>query len=179
LEIQLKPSILLILILFAGSLSACTATRNVGQEPSAMPSQPTQTGGIIQSPLESTPNPSVQSTLPPLMDETSPRPEDANLEKATVYVDTIELITLETYPVQYRLHITGSTPTPCHKVRASFGIPDENNAVQVEIYSVAKPNTICAQMLAPFDVSVAINGLAAGKYTLYHGSTRIGEISLP
>lgn len=175
----MKPSMLLILVLSAGLLSACAAASMGGQEPTAVPIQPTLPGKIIQTPLESTPTPSIQYTLPSPMDETSPRPEDANLEKANAYVDTIELLAMQTFPVQYRLHITGSTPTPCHKVRVSFGMPNENNAVQVEVYSVANPNTICAQMLAPFDVSVAINGLAAGKYSLYHDNTLIGEISLP
>lgn len=87
--------------------------------------------------------------------------------RGEVYLDSTELLTMESYPPQFMLVLKGSLPTPCHQIRIAVSPPDTENKIVVEVYSVADPNAICVQMLEPFEVNFPLGSFPAGKYTLW------------
>jgi len=145
-------------------MSACNGVGN-----GVSPDQP-----ISNGPGGRTPEPNV-----PTEESYAPRSEDEQMLEGYAYIDSMELLTLESFPPQYRLHITGSTPTPCHQLRVKFEGPNDVSNILVEIYSVSDPQAICIQVLAPFDLSIPINVSVAGTFTIIANGQDLGTIEVP
>lgn len=113
--------------------------------------------------------------------ETPTNTTDPNLEQGPVYINSVDLLVAESYPVQPRLHITGDLPTPCHQFRADVAAPNAQNQIHVTAYSLSDPSLMCAQMLEPFDENVAIPmaGAADGSYSVYLNGELVGEFNYP
>src|SRR5690349_5972837 len=92
-------------------------------------------------PNPSYPNPEESS------DNYRPDPADANLSRGAAYVDSVELLTMESLPLQFSLHLKGTLPTPCHKLRVSANLPDPENKIRIDVYSIVDPNVVCTQVL--------------------------------
>jgi hypothetical protein len=101
------------------------------------------------------------------------------MERGEVFIDQSEILTLESMPLQYVLHIVGNLPTPCHHLRAQISEPDSQNQIQVEIYSMVNPDEICTQVLKPFDTSLPLGGFETGTYPLLVNGEKVGEIEAP
>ena len=114
--------------------------------------------------------------IPPASNEMLPKPADQILKKGTAEVTTAEVIQLQTSPPKYVVHITGNTPTPCHKLRVSVDISKGDNRVVMQSYSVFDPKVICLQVIQPFDVTVPINKLPINDYTVWINDQLVGEI---
>jgi hypothetical protein len=95
-----------------------------------------------------------------------PQPADSALTKGEALVATNQLLTLESYPLQFNLNLTGSLPTPCHQLRVEVSQPDAKNQVMVDVYSVVDPDAVCAQVVQPFEVTVPLGSYPSGHYTL-------------
>jgi hypothetical protein len=104
-----------------------------------------------------------------------PKPEDSALTRGTVFLDSTDLLTMESFPLQFSLHLIGSLPTPCHQLRISANQPDEQNQIHLDVYSVADPNMACAQVLEPFDVNYALGSFPTGHYILFVNGTQVVE----
>lgn len=119
-------------------------------------------------------------TAPPDDDLYAPQPGDAQLLRGNVYLDSAQLLVLESYPPQVRLALAGNLPDPCHQLRVQVAEPDAENRILVDVYSVADPSAVCIQMLQPFTVSVPlpVSGLAAGHYTVWVNGEKIGEFDV-
>jgi hypothetical protein len=104
---------------------------------------------------------------------------DADLNRSEAFVDQMDLLTLESFPPQFVLSLTGTLPTPCHQLRIEIAPPDADNAVAVSVYSLVDSSRICTQVLEPFDVRLPLNGLPAGAYTITVNDAPAGEIVVP
>ena len=104
-----------------------------------------------------------------------PSPADSNLLRGNVYLDSTELLTMESYPLQFMLILRGNLPTPCHELRVAVSPPDSQNKIVVDVYSVADPNAICVQMLQPFEVNFPLGSFPAGHYTLWVNDQQTAE----
>ena len=90
-----------------------------------------------------------------------------------VYVDSVDIRYLESFPVQVQLVVRGSLPTPCHQ--AIFEVQDLGDVIDVQLWSLADADAICIQALEPFelviplgsyetaDIPVNLNGEAVGR----------------
>ncbi|MCS6910752.1 MAG: hypothetical protein NZM11_09330 [Anaerolineales bacterium] len=96
-------------------------------------------------------------------DPSAPRPSDAALSRGQAFVDSYEVLTLETFPPQYRIRVKGTLPTPCHQLRMAVSPPDAAGNIEVEVYSVVDPNVTCAQVLQDFEHSVSLGNLPPGR----------------
>ncbi|MBV6396375.1 MAG: hypothetical protein HFACDABA_01973 [Anaerolineales bacterium] len=105
----------------------------------------------------------------------APRPNDDELLRGEAYVDSVELLTLESYPLQFALILKGSLPTPCHELRVMLNEPFENNKVILMVYSVADPNSICVQMLQPFEQTISLGSFPSGHYALWVNGKQVAE----
>ncbi len=104
-----------------------------------------------------------------------PQPADSLLTRGEAYIDSSDLLTMESYPLQFMLNIKGNLPTPCHQLRALVNPPDAENKILVEVYSVSDPNAICVQALSPFEVNIPLGSFAAGKYVLFVNGNQVAE----
>ena len=164
------PRILVYIVLIA-LLTAC-APAGVGITPTAPSATPT--GDVISSPGDGN-----DSTPPGSVNPDQPQESDSQLKRGNVFIDTAQMLVLESYPPQYRLSITGSLPTPCHKLRLVVGQPDATNRIDVEAYSVYDPGTVCVQVLKPFEAVLSLDGFASGKYSIWLNGEAMGEIEVP
>lgn len=107
-----------------------------------------------------------------------PQPGEKDLDHGPVFLDTSEVLTLESAPPQLRLHLVGSLPDPCHALRVAIGVPDARKRIQIEVYSVVQnPDLMCAQVLVPFEVTVPLQGLQAGDYQVLVNDQDLGTVT--
>ncbi len=129
---------------------------------------------VVTSPPDgSTPQPTAPADL-----ATDPKPGDDALTRGPVFLDSKEMLTLESFPPQFMLHLTGNTPTPCHTLRVKINPADAEGKIEVEVYSLVRPDVMCAQVLAPFDVSVPVK-VDPGRYTLSVNGDKVAEFEMP
>ena len=115
-------------------------------------------------------------TLPTMQPKDyAPRPASGRLMRGGAFLDSSDLLTLESYPLQFSLSLKGNLPTPCHHLRVTVSPPDADNKVVVDVYSVTDPNTVCIQVLEPFDVSIPLGSFPSGHYFLFVNGEEIAE----
>ena len=124
--------------------------------------------------------PDVPLMVPPPQDhEYAPKPEDATLERGKVYIEYTEILLLESYPVQINLLITGTLPDPCHKLRAEAFPADDQNRIDVDVYSVFDSGEMCIQVLEPFEATIPLGAYSVGTYSIWLNGEEIGTVELP
>jgi hypothetical protein len=104
-----------------------------------------------------------------------PQRDDGNLTRGNVYIDRSELLIMESNPIQIALMLRGSLPTPCNKLRVIASPPDEQNRIQVDVYSVIDPEQICVQVLEPFEANTGLGSFPSGHYSVWVNGEMIGE----
>jgi len=104
-----------------------------------------------------------------------PGPADSSLVRDQVYLDSVDLLTMESYPLQFALVLKGSLATPCHKLRVAASLPDAENKIVLDIYSVTDPHTACIQILEPFEVNFPLGSYPTGHYSLWANGEQITE----
>jgi hypothetical protein len=102
---------------------------------------------------------------------------DKDLTRGNAFVDTSQVLTLESFPPQFLLHLTGSLPTPCHQLRANVQPPTDEDQIHVELYSVVDPEEICIQVLEPFEVNIPLGSYEQGSYAVLLNGKQIGQIN--
>jgi hypothetical protein len=158
----------LFLILTIGSLlAACTSAID---SPSANPDSPVSEPPISPNDLDFTILP-----VSPKTDNTIPRHGDDALLRENVYLDSIDLLTMESYPLQFSLALTGNLPTPCHQLRVAVAPPDDTNRILVDVYSLVAADGMCAEVLQPFTQNIPLGSFPAGRYTLWVNGELVAE----
>jgi hypothetical protein len=104
-----------------------------------------------------------------------PQPGDSNFSRGNVFIDSSDLLIMESYPVQIALVLKGSLPTPCNQLRVVANPPDEQNQIQVEVYSVIDPAETCIQVLEPFDANIGLGSFPSGHYSVWVNGEMAGE----
>jgi hypothetical protein len=155
---------------------------------------PQPTSGFLPGTTQDSPYPGITNVVPatseseaPVSDRTStpvsgqpptwlPQPGDENLKRSQVFIDSAQILSKESYPVQYTIEIQGSLPTPCHLIRAVIPQPEAQSSIRVEIYSLVDPAKICIQVLESFHIALPIPTLPSGTYSIWINDIQIGEI---
>jgi len=118
-------------------------------------------------------------TATPQVDKPTPTPTptlvNSNLPHGNVYLDSAELLTQESFPLQFTLLLKGNLPTPCDQLRADVSRPDSENKISVNVYSIAKSDEICAQVLQPFEENFPLGSFPTGHYTLWVNGHLVAE----
>lgn len=140
-----------------------------------------------QNPIETpppTPFPEDPNATPPPPGSAEPPPGpyspgkgDESMQRGEVFIDSLDILILESFPPQFRLLVKGSLPTPCHELRAVVDAPDEQNRFQVQVYSLVDPNISCIQMLESFEASISLGSYASGTYIVFVNGEEAGEIT--
>ena len=101
------------------------------------------------------------------------------MTRGEVFIDEMQILTMESFPPQFLLQISGSLPTPCHHLRADMSEPDAQNRIMVEVYSLTDPDTACIQVLEPFQQGINLGSLPQGSYTVLVNGEQVAEIEAP
>lgn len=130
-------------------------------------------------PVSATPPIMVEPTQPPLPGPINnvylPEPGDINFSRGEVFIDSSDLLIMESYPVQIALVLKGALPTPCNKLRVVANPPDEKDRIQVKVYSVINPAETCIQVLEPLDVNIGLGSYPSGHYSVWVNGDMVGE----
>lgn len=104
-----------------------------------------------------------------------PQPGDAKLQRGPALVEESGILTLESYPLQFQLAVSGTLPDPCHNLRILVHPPDDANDIAVEVYSVSDPDQICIQVVQPFNAIVSLGSFPSAHYTVTVNGEAAGE----
>jgi hypothetical protein len=126
---------------------------------------------VVTSPATSDPITSV-TPLPPVYE---PKPGDANLQQSQISIGQATIVLRESYPVQVAVELKGELPTPCHQLRAVVSLPDVDNKIEVEAYSVVNPQVNCTQVVKPFQQLIELGTFPSGHYTVWVNGLQVGE----
>ncbi|HSL43637.1 MAG TPA: hypothetical protein VK897_09410 [Anaerolineales bacterium] len=114
-------------------------------------------------------------TNEPQPDPFAPQPGDAPLTRGEAFLNEASLLIRESYPPQIALSLSGDLPTPCHELRVAVGAPDQENKIMVDVYSVVDPNTVCTQVIEPFEAQIELGTFPTGHYTVWVNGELAGE----
>ncbi len=94
-------------------------------------------------------------------------PTATDLPPGQAYVDSVDVLLMESFPVQVRVHIQGNLPDPCSEVTGTQ-TTRSGNAFTIELIVARNSAAMCAQVLEPFEqtVTLDVEGLPAGTYTV-------------
>ena len=101
------------------------------------------------------------------------------MTRGQAFVDSSELVSSNTNPAEYSLKVSGSLPTPCNVLKYEVKGPDDQNRIQVEVYSEVQSGQMCAQVMTPFDTSIPLGDLKSGKYTVVLNENQVGALVVP
>ncbi len=92
---------------------------------------------------------------------------DKTATSGEAQVDSIEILVLESFPVQIHVVARGNLPDGCTKIDEIVRRRSGNDFL-ITITTVRPADAICAQALVPFEeiVSLDVYGLKAGTYTV-------------
>ena len=162
----------LALILTAALLAACAIPGASPEPPQATP-QVDVTPDLSQPVSSEDPTPTGEAPRSPL----DPIPGEADMVRGSVFIDSREILILESFPVQVMLNLKGSLPTPCHQLRAETSGPDEQNRIQVEVYSLSDPEEVCIQIIEPFETGLNLGSFPSGTYSVWVNGEMVGEVT--
>lgn len=114
-------------------------------------------------------------TNEPYVNPFSPKPGDEQLMRGNLFISEISLVIRESFPPQVSLSIGGDLPTPCHELRAEIAVPDPENKIMVDAYSVVDPNVACVQVLEPLQEYIDLGTFPGGHYSVWVNGELAGE----
>ena len=104
-----------------------------------------------------------------------PQPGDEKLNRDSAFPEKYQLLTLESFPPQFVLVVSGNLPDPCHQLRAVVAAPDAENKINIDLYSLTDPEKACAEVITPFEANIALGKFATGHYTVWVNGEQIAE----
>jgi hypothetical protein len=101
-------------------------------------------------------------TAAPTVDEASNQPV-----RGQAQVDEVEVLILESFPVQVSVIARGELPDSCTRIDEIISQRAEDT-FRVAITTLRQPDTVCTQVIVPFEQTIALDvaGLPAGTYTV-------------
>jgi len=97
-----------------------------------------------------------------------PTPTAANEPvRSQAVVDSIQVVTLESFPVEINVMARGELPDGCTTIDGVISQRIENE-YQVVITTIRPPDAACTQVVVPFEETIPLDvtGLPAGNYTV-------------
>ncbi|HSV85895.1 MAG TPA: hypothetical protein VLH85_04930 [Levilinea sp.] len=148
--------LILILALIVMAVTACAPAAAPAQEPDE-PEEPVTYPEIEQpDELEEPDEPELPITGP-----------GRGERGQTVYLDEIDVLILESFPVQVNVVLRGNLPDGCTSLDEVEAVREENT-FRLTIWTLRDPDAMCTMALVPFEKNVKLDvyGLPAGEYTV-------------
>jgi hypothetical protein len=93
-----------------------------------------------------------------------------------VFVDSTEILYLESFPVQVRLAVRGSLPTPCHE--PVWEVEDLGWTIDIRLWSEADPAQSCIRVLEPFEISIPLGSFESASSPIVLNGEQIGRLAI-
>ena len=122
----------------------------------------------------------VEDEIPPQPDETN----DSEFIYGTAVVENIEILTLESFPVQIHVIAKGYLPDGCTEIGDITKVRD-GNTFTVTVETIRPADMMCTQAIVPYEKSIPLDvyGLKAGTYSVVvnsvSGSFELSMDNLP
>ena len=100
------------------------------------------------------------------------------MTRGPVFIDEVELVILESFPVQIELVIRGALPTPCASFEWSVEDPDAKGRIEVEVFSLQDPTLACIQVLEEIEERLPIGSYSEGSYSVWLNGELVGEFEI-
>lgn len=94
--------------------------------------------------------------------------------ESPVYVDSTDILYLESWPVQVQLAVQGSVPTPCHQ--PAWDVQASDDGIAVTLWSEADADAVCTSVLAPFEVSIPLGSYETADLPVTLNGEEIGRV---
>jgi len=93
--------------------------------------------------------------------------DEAGVEE-NAYVDSIQILIMESFPLQVSLSIQGNLPDGCTSIKGIVSELDDNNTFTVRIFTARPKDLMCTMALVPFEErhDLDVKCLPAGSYTV-------------
>jgi len=139
---RLSKIILMVMLMSVTVLTACQSTPVVDPEPD----MPVSSDDPISKPAR----------------------EDLDGFQQNVYVDSIQVLILESFPVQVHVTVVGNLPDGCTSIVSSKAEMVDETTFQLNIYTERPEDMMCTMALVPFEetIKLDVEGLSAGTYTV-------------
>lgn len=135
---------------------------------------------LIVNPMGSDPYPSPEGLEPypaPGGDESfAPTSGDEDKIRSDVFVEEANVRKAGGDSNEYLLDINGSLRNPCYELRIVVLPPDEESRIDVDVYAVISPDSVCTQVLEPFEASVSLGTYTGGNYSVLVNGEKVGDI---
>lgn len=109
--------------------------------------------------------------------EYQPAEGDEKLKRSVVHLDleASEIVIMESFPVQINVILRGSLPDPCHELRIVPSEPNQENRIDLEVYSLVDTSQACITVIEPFEATVSLGSFSTGTYTILVNGEVLGE----
>lgn len=124
---------------------------------------PTLVVALLAAAVSGAVNSSITSAAPP-----------TNAE--SVFVESTDILLLESFPVQVVLRASGHVPTPCHT--PDWSVRDLGDMVEVDLWSTSDPEALCIQVLEPFEVSIPLGSYESADVDVVLNGESVGRIEI-
>jgi hypothetical protein len=104
---------------------------------------------------------------------------DANLKRDQVLLDLTasQLVMSAGQPVPAEVILKGNLPDSCHELRVIVTPPDAENKVDLEVYSLVKPEQACPAMQKLFSVAIPLGSFSPGVYNVIANGEPLGQFN--
>ena len=109
----------------------------------------------------------------PVVDDNVSKPDNAQFIYWDAAVEDIDIMILESFPVQVMLNARGYLPDGCTEID-SVTTSKAGNTFTISITTIRPADAICTQAIVPFEETIPLNvlGLKAGTYDV-----KVNEVS--
>jgi inhibitor of cysteine peptidase len=119
------------------------------------------------------PDSSINDPNQPVSSEDTPVPAEGQpdgevVRKENAIVEKMDILIMESFPLQVSVHVEGQTRDGCTTVDKTWAEKTDENTFEVHIETVRPKDAMCTEALVPFEENVPLDvyGLPAGTYTV-------------
>jgi len=92
------------------------------------------------------------------------------------FVDSTDILLMESFPVQVALRVNGNLPSPCHQ--PVWVVEDDGEAIHVTLATVADTDRACTQVLVPTELSIPLGSFESGARTVILNGEEAGDFEI-
>jgi hypothetical protein len=105
--------------------------------------------------------------------------KEVMMERATVFLEGISLITPKAYNEQAKVIVQGYLPTPCNVFKADVAPVNEKGEIRIEAYFLFPTGEACIDVIQDFTSEIPLGALGPGTYRVWVNGEMAGELVVP
>jgi inhibitor of cysteine peptidase len=93
-------------------------------------------------------------------------------------IESVELLQLESWPVQLQIELSGTLPSACHSLDYAVILPDDDAVIAVEAQAKLEENSECSQGVQSFRQGIGLGSYTEGNFQVLLNGEPVGDIQL-